>query len=175
MSDLDDDISTMLGDDPSQDNNTMRILRAKIKADAQKMKDMEQQLHALNAARSASVVNDALTSAGINPAYAKFYSGEADPTKVAEWIGENKELFGPVQQAPNTPAPQMPAGPMNVPDQAPTSITPDTQAAMQRMLGLSGVDGIPPTNYNDILGALTSAASEDDFKAAFAKYGGTTY
>lgn len=173
MSDVDDDINAMLGDDPSQDNSTMKILRAKIKADAQKMKEMEQQLQTLNAARAASVVTDALTSAGINPAYAKFYAGEADPAKVAEWIGENKELLG--VSAPQGSGTQMPAGPMNVPDQAPPSISPDTQAAMQRMIGLSGIDGLPPSNYNDILGALTSASSEDDLRAAFSKYGGPAY
>lgn len=171
----DDEIDELLGD-PSQDNNTIRTLRAKVKADNAAMKAMKAQLEELTKARTENVIESALSSAGLNPAYKKFYTGEADQAKVVAWIDENKELLGVAsEQPPGTTTPQMPAGPTNVGDRAEPAITPDTQAAMQRMLGMNGVDGIPPSNYNDIFGKLSGAADEDAFKQALQQFGGPTY
>lgn len=178
MSDWDDDIDNLLGD-PAQDNNVVRVLREKIKADRTAMRNMREQIDSLQADRAKNVVDGALTSAGIDTRYAKFYQGDPDPAKVSAWIDENKDLFGPAaqqQQQPNTQqAPQMPPGPMNVPDQPEPALTPDTQAAMMRMMGMNGVDGIPPSNYNDILGKLSAANDEDAFKQALRQFGGPSY
>lgn len=179
MSDWDDDIDDLLGD-PAQDNNVVRVLREKIKADKAAMRTMREQIETLQADRATNVLNGALSSAGIDTRYAKFYQGDPDPAKISAWIDENKDLFATAVQQPNqvpenTAPPQMPGGPMNVGDQPEPAITPDTQAAMMRMMGMNGVDGIPPSNYNDILGKLSGAADEDAFKQALRQFGGPSY
>ncbi len=177
MSDWDDDIDNLLGD-PAQDNNVVRVLREKIKADKAAMRDMRTQIETLQADRSRNIVDGALTSAGIDTRYAKFYQGDPDPAKVSAWVDENKDLFGVAVQTSatqNTTQSNMPPGPMNVPDQPEPTITPDTQMAMMRMMSMNGVDGVPPSNYNDILGKLSGAADENAFKDALRQFGGPTY
>lgn len=180
MSDWNDDELDQLLGDPAQDNSVVRTLRAKIKADAAAMRGMKSQIDSLTAASTAGVVESALSSAGIDTRYKRFYQGDPDPAKVTAWIDENKDLFTPaaeqpVIQTPQEPTPQMPTGPLNVPDQPAPAITPDTQAAMMRMLGMNGADGIPPSNFGDILGKLSGAGDEAAFKQALQQFGGPTY
>lgn len=166
----DEDLNELLGDEGNQ-NSTMKVLRAKIKADAIKMKALEGQVTALNQSRTVDVVSGVLKSAGINPGAAKFYQGEADPTAVQAWVQENAELFGgataPSAQSltPNDGMGEMRPASITVPPILPEA----QQMDYVRMLN-AGVDGVPPSNYNDIMGALTSATSEEDFYTAMSRF-----
>jgi hypothetical protein len=168
----DDDLNEILGvTDGNNDNSTIKVLRAKIKADAEAMKALQKEVANLNETRKATVVGDVLKSAGINPKVAKFYQGEADPTAVQAWVQENADVFGVGQttsddgSAPNDGMGQLRQNAITVPPILPES----QQVDYTRMLN-AGVDGIPPSNYNDIMGALTGAANEEDFMAAMRRF-----
>lgn len=151
-------------------NNTIKALREKIKADNDAMKELKQEVASLRQARTAEVVGNALKSAGINPDVAKFYQGDANPTAVQAWVSENAALFGANSntvtntQMENTPSPI--AG---TPDVKQTEIRvpatpPVNQVDYAQMLN-AGVDGQPPSNYNDLMGKLNSIDNQEDFLA----------
>lgn len=151
-------------------NNTIKVLREKIKADNDAMKELRQEVASLRDARKADLVGEALKSAGINPVAAKFYSGDANPTAVQAWVSENAALFGansnPVTntQQENTPSPiagvpQVQATEIRVP-----AVPPVAQVDYLQMLN-AGVDGQPPSNYNDLMGRLNSIDNQEDFLA----------
>lgn len=167
-----DELNELFGDEGNQ-NSTMKVIRAKMKADAIKMKTLESQIATLNQSRTEDVVTGVLTSAGINPGVAKFYTGDADPTAIKAWVSENAALFGansnPVtnNQPENTPSPiagvpQAQATEFRVPATPPVD-----QVDYARMLS-AGVDGQPPSNYNDIMGKLNSIDNQEDFLAYIA-------
>ena len=166
----DDELNELLGDESNQ-NSTMKVLRTKIKADAVRMKALETQIATLNQSRTEDVVTGVLKSAGINPKVAKFYTGDADPTAVQAWVQENADVFGATSVASNTG--QTPSDGMGELRQ--TAITvppilPETQQVDYTRMLNAGVDGVPPSNYNDIMGALTGAATEEDFMAAMRRF-----
>ncbi len=169
----DDDINEILGIPSEGENTTVKTLRAKIKADAEAMKTLRQEVAALNEGRKAEVVNAVLASAGINPKVGKFYTGEANPTAVQAWVQENADVFGGTVQVPsNIEATPTPLGGIPQVTQAElrqAALTPNEQVDYQRMLN-AGVDGVPPSNYNDIMGALTGAATQEDFMAAMKRF-----
>lgn len=71
-------------------------LRKQFK-EQKKLLDQQQTMIAqLLAERNTSSVADTLASSGLDPRVAKFYPKDAptDETSVAQWVEENKELFG---------------------------------------------------------------------------------
>lgn len=161
-----DELNELFGDEGNQ-NSTMKVIRTKMKTDALKMKALEQQIATLTQSRTEEVVSGVLKSAGINPGVAKFYTGDADPTAVQAWVSENAALFGansnPVtnNQPENTPSPiagvpQVQATEIRVP-----AVPPVDQVDYARMLS-AGVDGQPPSNYNDVMGKLNSIGTQEE-------------
>lgn len=157
------DLTELLGD-PAGDNSTIKILRAKIKADNDAMKQMRNELNSMREMQRGNVVGEALKSAGLNPAAASLYTGEVEPTAVSAWVEANKGFI-----APASATPPVPAGEPNPEQQAfagapaqgtAPAITPDTQAAYQRMI-TAGVDGVPGSNFNDLLGQLQNGSEAD--------------
>lgn len=174
MSDwTDDDLNELLGNE-GNDNSTIKALRAKIKADNDNMKELRQEVASLRATQREAVVVGTLKSAGLNPAVAKFYQGESDPTAVQAWVQENASLFGanpnPAPQSENeTPSPLGGMPPATQAELRQSALTPNEQVDYSRMLN-AGVDGVPPSNYNDIMGALSSATTNEDLMAAIGRF-----
>lgn len=165
MSDWTDDadLNEILGG--TDGNNTIKVLREKIKADNEALKALKQEVASLRDGRKADLVGDALKSAGINPEVAKFYNGDADPTAVSAWVTENAALFGATStNSTNTQQENTPTPIAGVPQVIQTSVPanpPVEQVDYARMLN-AGVDGQPPSNYNDMMGKLNSMTSQED-------------
>jgi hypothetical protein len=149
-------------DQQPQDNNTVKTLRALHDADKETIKELKSRLDALEADRKVNVVAESLKSAGMNPAVAKFYQGDADPAAVAAWIDENKSVFGAA------PAPEAGGEPDPAPVPSPVS-TPQQQQDYQRILD-AGVDGVPPTHFNEALGALNAAKTREELQEVFRRF-----
>lgn len=148
-----------------QDNNTIKTLRALHDSDKETIKELKARLDALESAGKVNVVAESLKSAGMNPAVAKFYQGDADPAAVAAWIEENKPIFG-AQPALDAGEGEPPA------EQVPSPITtPQQQQDYQRVLD-AGVDGVPPTHFNEALGALNAAKTREELQEVFRRFGG---
>lgn len=161
----DADIDSILELDGNTNNPTIKVLRDKLKADAQERKEMREEIATLRNAHRSTVVGGVLESAGLNPQAAKFYTGEADPTAVQAWVQENATLFGGVK-APS--AQEGTPNPAAVP--IPAAVVPqDQQVDYMRMLN-AGVDGVPPSNYNDAMGAMSSAKTQEEFMEALARF-----
>jgi hypothetical protein len=157
--DFDNDDSAESG---NQGNNTIKALRDKQKADAALLKEMRKELDELRDVRKSSVVGEVLRSTGVNPAVAKFYNGDAEPAAVQAWVEENRELFGVQTEAASPGAPVQ---------DAPPAISPTEQAAYQRVID-AGVDGVPPSNYNDAMSALLAANSREELAEVYKRFGG---
>jgi hypothetical protein len=167
----DEDLNDILGTGEN-DNSTIRVLREKIKADNAAMKAMQAEVASLRDARKNDVVGEILLKAGLNPKVGKFYQGEADPTAVQAWVEENADVFGSGTTAvtsDNTPSPMGGIGELRQNVVTVPPITPEVQVDYQRMLN-AGVDGVPPSNYNDIMGALMSAQDENAFAEAMRRF-----
>lgn len=163
----DADIDSILELDGNTNNPTIKVLRDKLKADAQERKEMREEIATLRNAHRSTVVGGVLESAGLNPQAAKFYTGEADPTAVQAWVQENAALFGGA--VPQTPSVQGGTpNPAVVP--IPAAAVPENQQVdYMRMLN-AGVDGVPPSNYNDAMGAMSSATTQEEFMEALARF-----
>lgn len=154
-------------------SGTIKVLRDKIKADNEAMKTLRQEVAALREDRKTDLVGKALESAGINPAVGKFYSGDANPTAVTAWVSENAALFGANSNTATNNQPENTPSPIaGVPQVQNTEIRvpatpPVDQVDYARMLN-AGVDGQPPSNYNDIMGKLNSIDSQEEFLAFLA-------
>lgn len=170
----DEDLDAILGNADGNSNNTVKVLRDKLKADNAAMKELRAEVDSLRNAHRATVVGSVLESAGLNPQAAKFYTGEADPTAVQAWVQENATLFGgaavavtpsaqdgtPLSGMPNLIQTQVPALPA----------VPETQQQdYMRMLN-AGVDGVPPSNYNDAMGAMGAAKTHEEFLETLARF-----
>lgn len=173
MSDMwtDSDLDDILGN--TGDNSTIKVLREKIKADNAAMRAMQEQIKTLTSANRTPMVKEALKSAGLTENAYKGYTGEADPTAVAAWVEANKDWIAPagtpapLVQDPNIDPPQGAGAPAQ--GTAPAVFTPDSQAAYQRMVS-AGVDGVPGSNFNDAMGALTGAQSMEDLLGAIQQF-----
>ncbi len=148
-------------------NNTIKALREKIKADNAAMKELQQEVASLRNHQKADLVGSALKSAGINPDVAKFYTGDANPTAVSAWVTENAALFGATSntgtniQQENTPSPIAGVPQVTQTEVRATVNPPVEQVDYTRMLS-AGVDGQPPSNYNDMMGKLNSMTTQED-------------
>ena len=169
----DADLDEILGNTDGNPNNTIKVLRDVLKADKAAMKELREEVNTLRNAHRATVVGSVLESAGLNPQAAKFYTGEADPTAVQAWVQENATLFGGVATpSAQDGTPQPIAGTPNViQTQVPAaSVVPENQQVdYMRMLN-AGVDGVPPSNFNDAMGALTSAQTQEEFMEVMARF-----
>lgn len=157
------------GGDGQQETNAMKILREKAEADSKRIEALESQLKLVSEQNRTAAVSSLIEQKGLNPAVAKFYTGDADPDKVNAWVAENASLFGGVsptetgsqEGTPNPPAPVA---------QTPSVLTPEMQAAFLRMQ-TAGVDGIPPSNGAEINGQLRAATNEEELFAALRQHG----
>lgn len=167
----DEDLDAILGNTDGNSNNTVKVLRDKLKADNAAMKELRAEVDNLRNAHRATVVGSVLESAGLNPQAAKFYTGEADPTAVQAWVQENATLFGgaqapsaqdgtPLSGMPNLIQTQVPALP---------AVPENQQVDYMRMLN-AGVDGVPPSNYNDAMGAMGAAKTQEEFLEALTRF-----
>lgn len=163
----DADIDSILELDGNNNNPTIKVLRDKLKADAKERAEMREEIATLRNAHRSTVVGSVLESAGLNPQAAKFYTGEADPTAVQAWVQENATLFGgAVSQTPS--AQEGTPNPTIVP--IPAAVVPENQQVdYMRMLN-AGVDGVPPSNYNDAMGAMSAATTQEEFMEALARF-----
>lgn len=165
----DEDLDDILGN--VQDNSTIKVLREKIKADNAAMKQMRTELDSLRTTQRGNIVGDALRSAGFKTGAATLYQGEPDPTAVQAWVEANKDFLAREDGTPPVQTSAVPQDIAGAPAQgtAPAVFTPDTQAAYARMAS-AGVDGVPPSNFNDAYGALTNATSMEDVLKAIQTY-----
>ena len=168
----DADLDDILGNtDGNPNNSTIKTLRDILKADKAAMKELRAEVDSLRSAHRATVVGSVLESAGLNPQAAKFYTGEADPTAVQAWVQENATLFGGAQApsvqevAPNDGMGQM----RQVAPVLPSVLPENQQVDYMRMLN-AGVDGVPPSNYNDAMGAMASAQTQEEFMEVMARF-----
>ena len=171
MSDIwnDDDLNDILGD--VQDNSTIKVLREKIKADNAAMRQMRTELDSLRTTQRANIVGETLRSAGFKQSAATLYQGEPDPTAVQAWVDANKDFLAREDGTSSAQVSGLPQEVAGAPAQgtAPAVFTPDTQAAYVRMIS-AGVDGVPPSNFNDAYGALQNAGSMEDLLRAIQTY-----
>lgn len=162
----DNDLDDILGN--AGDNSTIKLLREKIKADRDALKEMRGELDSLRNQNRGALVEGALKSAGFKQGAATLYQGESDPTAIQAWVDANKDFLA--REDGYTPPP--PAGAQGDPEQqtfagAPaqgsqqTVFTPDTQMAYQRMIS-AGIDGQPGTNFTETLGSLQNANSMEE-------------
>lgn len=170
----DADLDDILGNTDGNPNNpTIKVLRDKLKADNQAMKELREEVNALRNAHRATVVGSVLESAGLNPQAAKFYTGEADPTAVQAWVQENATLFGGVASAAPSAGGETPNDGMGQMRQVapvlPNILPENQQTDYMRMLN-AGVDGVPPSNYNDAMGAMASAQTQEEFMEVMARF-----
>ena len=99
-------------------------------------------------------------SLGVNPKVAKFFpnDGDATPEKVAEWVKENVDLFGP-PPAPQT-APTAPEATGGTP-----TIAPEVRDAWQRLQSQGSATGATPADLEQqqlaALAAMSAAAGND--------------
>lgn len=150
-------------DAQDQGNNTIKTLRELHDKDRETIKALTSRLDELENKAKVSVVSESLKSAGMNPAVAKFYQGDADPAAVAAWIEENKSIFGA--------QPGLEPGGEPVVEETPSPITtPQQQQDYQRILD-AGVDGVPPTHFNEALGALNAAKTREELQEVFRRFG----
>lgn len=172
----DADLDEILGNtDGNPNNSTIKTLRDILKADKAAMKELRAEVDNLRSAHRATVVGSVLESAGLNPQAAKFYTGEADPTAVQAWVQENATLFGGVQAQAQAPSdgsvtPNDGMGQMRQVAPVLSPILPEAQQMdYMRMLN-AGVDGVPPSNYNDAMGAMGAATTQEEFMEALARF-----
>lgn len=150
-------------DEQPQDNNTIKTLRALHDADRETIKNLTARLDELEKDKKVNVVAASLKSAGMNPAVAKFYQGDAEPAAVAAWIEENKSIFG--AQPGLEPGGEPPV------DDTPSPITtPQQQQSYQRVLD-AGTDGTPPAHFDEALTALSAAKSREELQEVFKRFG----
>lgn len=168
----DADLDDILGNTDGNTNNTIKVMRDVLKADKAALKELRAEVDSLRNAHRATVVGSVLESAGLNPQAAKFYTGEADPTAVQAWVQENATLFGGTVQAPSDSgsAPNDGMGQMRQVAPVLPPILPEAQQTdYMRMLN-AGVDGVPPSNYNDAMGAMASAQTQEEFMEVMARF-----
>lgn len=102
-----DDDDDLLEDEQPRDNSVLKQLRAKAKADAKRIAELEQKLTDLSTVTRARSITDVLSSKGLkNPAkVAKLIPADVDssPEGIDKWLSEYGDVFGLEASANDTP------------------------------------------------------------------------
>lgn len=160
------EVEEILNPESESGNSTIKALRAKAEADSKALKEMREQLTALQAENRQGKVAKMLESKGYPASAAGLYTGDLD--KVNEWLDQ----YGSVLAKSGAPieelTPESPAGP-------PTStISPESQALHQQMQAAGSEGSAPLGSDKEIAAAFAAARSPEEFEK-IAKASGWQY
>lgn len=148
-------------------SNAVKALREKAEADSKKIGELTEMVNRLQEGDRRARITNVLEQKGVNPKVAQFYKGDAEPEQINTWLAENADVFGlqrsqevSHQEAESTPHAQVAPAPVSLAD----------QQAFLRMQAAS-IDGVPPSNENEIVGSLNAATSMEELLSAMQRHG----
>lgn len=92
----------------SNESEGMKNMRKQLKEQAKLLKEQSDLIAQFQVQNRGAVIQQALVSRGLDAKVAKFYPADlgTDDESVDKWYNENKDVFGRVQPASNTPQDQ---------------------------------------------------------------------
>lgn len=152
-----DDDDDLLDDEQPRDNNVMKTLRSKAKADAKRIAELEKQLQELSSANRSRSVIDVLSSKGLSNAakVAKLIPADVDPSEegIGKWLDEYGDVFGLGASANDTP------------------VVPDKDIAALNKMDAAVQAGQDPTGVADLAARIAATQSIEELNALLASVG----